>query len=237
MPNDDKDWDLTQVSPIVDGVVAGKQRKLIVASGKDGIVRVLDRDSHKVLVQATIGTRLNEEVPITREGTRYCPGVLGGIQWNGPAWDPASNTLYVPTVDWCWTAKLEEEPRLVPGETYMGATLEPDENSQGFLTAIDASTGEIRWQYRSEEPMVAGVTTTAGGLLFTGENTGDLMALDADTGKVLYRFNTGGSMTAGVISYGVKGRQYVAAASGKGSYFLGGDHGAPTIVVFSLPAN
>ena len=119
----------------------------------------------------------------------------------------------------------------------MGATLEPDENSQGFLTAIDASTGEIRWQYRSEEPMVAGVTTTAGGLLFTGENTGDLMALDADTGKVLYRFNTGGSMTAGVISYGVKGRQYVAAASGKGSYFLGGDHGAPTIVVFSLPAN
>jgi alcohol dehydrogenase (cytochrome c) len=237
VPNDDKDWDLTQVSPIVDGVVAGKQRKLIVASGKDGIVRVLDRDSHKVLVQTTIGTRLNEEVPITREGTRYCPGVLGGIQWNGPAWDPASNTLYVPTVDWCWTAKLEEEPRLVPGETYMGATLEPDENSQGFLTAIDASTGEIRWQYRSEEPMVAGVTTTAGGLLFTGENTGDLMALDADTGKVLYRFNTGGSMTAGVISYGVKGRQYVAAASGKGSYFLGGDHGAPTIVVFSLPAN
>ena len=40
-------------------------------------------------------------------------------------------------------------------------------------------------------------------------------------------------MTAGVITYAVKGKQYVAAASGKGSFWLGGK-GAPTVVVFSL---
>jgi hypothetical protein len=44
-------------------------------------------------------------------------------------------------------------------------------------------------------------------------------------------------MTAGVISYGVKGRQYVAAASGRGSCFPGGSHAAPTIVVSSLPVD
>jgi alcohol dehydrogenase (cytochrome c) len=237
VPNDDKDWDLTQVSPIIDGKVRGKERKLIVAAGKDGIVRVLDRDTHEVLHQTPIGTRVNEDAPITPEGTRYCPGVLGGVQWNGPAWDPAGNLLVVPTVDWCWTARLQEELRMVPGELYLGATVEPDEDSQGFLTAIDASTGEVRWQYRSEEPMVAAATTTAGGLVFAGENTGDLLALDSASGEVLYRFNTGGAMTAGVITYSVAGRQYVAAASGRGSYWLGGAKGAATMVVFTLPAD
>jgi alcohol dehydrogenase (cytochrome c) len=235
VPNDDKDWDLTQVSPIIEGRVRGKQRKLIVAAGKDGVVRVLDRDTHEVLHETAIGTRLNVDTPITPEGTRYCPGVLGGIQWNGPAWDPASNALIVPSVDWCWTARLEKELRFIPGEMYMGATLEPDEDSQGFLTAIDASTGEVRWQYRSEEPMVAAVTTTAGGVLFAGENTGDLLAMDTATGQVLYRFNTGGAMTAGIVTYSVGGKQYVAAASGRGSFWLGGGKGSPTIVVFTLP--
>ena len=237
VPNDDKDWDLTQVSPLIEGEAAGKRRKLVVASGKDGVVRVLDRDTHKVLHETPIGTRVNETAPITAEGTRYCPGTLGGVQWNGPAWDPGTNALVVPTVDWCWTATLEKEVRFIPGEMYMGATLKPDEDSQGFLTAIDASTGGIRWQYRSEEPMVAGVTTTAGGVLFTGENTGDLLAMDTATGEVLYRFNTGGAMTAGVITYAVGGKQYVAAASGRGSFWLGGGKGSPTIVVFTLPAD
>jgi len=235
VPNDDKDWDLTQVSPLIESRVDGKLRKLVVTAGKDGVVRVLDRDTHQVLHETPIGTRLNEATPITPEGTRYCPGVLGGVQWNGPAWDPVTNALIVPTVDWCWTATLEKELRFVPGEMYMGATLEPDENSQGFLTAIDASTGGVRWQYRSEEPMVAGVTTTAGGVLFTGENTGDLLAMDTATGEVLYRFNTGGAMTAGVITYAVGGKQYVAAASGRGSFWLGGGKGSPTLVVFTLP--
>jgi alcohol dehydrogenase (cytochrome c) len=234
VPNDDKDWDLTQVSPIIDGKVQGKNRKLIVASGKDGIVRLLDRDTHEVLHQTKIGTRLNEDEPITREGTTYCPGVLGGVQWNGPAWHPDTNLLYVPTVDWCWTAILDEEVRHVPGELYLGGAIEGSAQSQGFLTAIDAATGGIRWQYRSVEPMVGAVTATGGGLLFAAETAGDLLAFDAATGEELYRFNTGGSMTAGLVTYAVKGRQYVAAASGKGSFWLGG-RGAPTIIVFALP--
>jgi glucose dehydrogenase len=233
VPNDDKDWDLTQVSPIFDGRVQGKDRRLIVAAGKDGIVRVLDTDTHEVLHETRIGTRLNEDEPITIEGTRYCPGTLGGVQWNGPAWNPDANMLYVATVDWCWTARLDAEIRVVPGEMYLGGTLEPDKDSQGFLTAIDASTGTMRWQYRSDEPMIGAVTTTAGGLLLVAEGIGDLLAFDAKSGRELYRFSTGGSMAGGVVTYAVDGRQYIGVASGKGSLLMGGK-GAP-VVVFTLP--
>jgi alcohol dehydrogenase (cytochrome c) len=79
------------------------------------------------------------------------------------------------------------------------------------------------------------VTTTAGGLVLTGESTGDLVALDPADGRVLNRFNTGGAMTAGIVTYSVAGEQYVAAATGKGSFWFGGP-GAPTVVVFGLPA-
>lgn len=234
VPNDDKDWDLTQVSPIFDARVQGEDRKLMVAAGKDGIVRVVDRDTHDVLSETSIGTRINEDTPISEEGTRYCPGTLGGIQWNGPAWHPDTSMLYVGTVDWCWTATLDPDPRVVPGEMYMGGTLVPDDHFQGFLTAIDALTGDIRWQYRSDEPMIGAVTTTAGGLLFVAEGIGDLLAFDAASGEELFRFNTGGSMGGGLITYAVNGKQYVAAASGKGSMLMGGK-GSPIVVVLTMP--
>ncbi len=112
--------------------------------------------------------------------------------------------------------------------------MDPVEDAHGLLTAIDAGSGAVRWQYRSGKPMVAGVTTTAGGLVLTGENTGDFVAFDADDGRVLYRFNVGGAMTAGVVTYAVEGRQYVGVASGKGSFWFGEGRGAPSIVVFTL---
>src|SRR5262249_33581015 len=139
------------------------------------------------------------------------------------------------SVDWCTTAKVDERPRLIPGTVYSGGSRTMDALSQGFLTAIDLASGNIRWQYRSENPMVAAVTTTAGGLVFTGELTGDLLALDADKGTVLYRFNTGGALTAGVVTYAINGKQYIGAASGGGTLRFAVGRGAPTIVVFTLP--
>jgi alcohol dehydrogenase (cytochrome c) len=138
------------------------------------------------------------------------------------------------------TSRAAGRARLPPGvlmgeRTLVVLTPQPDKQSQGFLTAIDASSGAIRWQYRAAQPLVAAVTSTAGGLVFTGESSGDLLALDAGTGQVLYRFNTGGAMTGGVITYRAAGHQFVGAASGKGAVMFGGGRGAPTIVLFRLP--
>jgi len=43
-----------------------------------------------------------------------------------------------------------------------------------------------------------------------------------------------GERLEGVVTYAVNGKQYIGAASGKGSYWIGGK-GAPTIIVFTLP--
>lgn len=123
--------------------------------------------------------------------------------------------------------------RFIPGEMYLGGTADSASAPQGWLTAVDASDGSVRWRYHSAEPMVAAVTTTAGGLVFTGEQTGDFLALDASTGEVRYRFYTGGGIFGGVASYAVDGRQYVAVTSGGGSLTFGGG-GSPTLFVFGL---
>jgi alcohol dehydrogenase (cytochrome c) len=78
------------------------------------------------------------------------------------------------------------------------------------------------------------VVASQGGVLFTGDLNNDFLALDAANGRVLYRFNTGGSIGGGVVSYELKGKQYVAVTSGVVSGFFGGT-GLPTVVVFGLP--
>ena len=236
VPADDHDWDLTQVSPLFSTTVRGQRRDLIATVGKDGILRVLDRETHERLYETPVTTIENAEAPVTTAGTHACPGILGGVEWSGPAYNPGTNMLYTPAVDWCGTYILADSVYYVEGENYLGGEWVFDEQSQGWVTAVDASTGDVRWRYRSPRPMVAAVTTTAGGLVFTGELTGDFLALDAASGDVLYRFNTGGSIGGGVVSYAVDGKQYVAVMSGRPSGFWVDEHaGAATAFVFALP--
>jgi alcohol dehydrogenase (cytochrome c) len=144
--------------------------------------------------------------------------------------------LYVPAVDWCGTFHLSEEVRFIPGRMYLGGYYSREGIGKGRLTAIDASDGTIKWRYDSPRPMVSAVTTTAGGLVLTGELTGDFLVLDAASGKELYRFNTGGPIGGGIVSYAAKGKQYIAVMSGRPSPFWMGPHpGAPTAFVFAVP--
>lgn len=236
VPADDHDWDLTQVSPLFSAVVNGRRRDLIATVGKDGILRVLDRETHERLYATPVTTIRNAEAPVTTAGTHACPGILGGVEWNGPAYHPGTGMLYTPAVDWCGTFTLADTVRYVQGKNYLGGVYRADSTSQGWVTAVDASTGEVRWRYRSPRPMVGAVTATAGGLVFTGELTGDFIALDAQSGDVRYRFNTGGPIGGGVVSYAVGGKQYVAVMSGKPSGFWVDQHaGSATVLVLALP--
>jgi alcohol dehydrogenase (cytochrome c) len=237
LPNDTHDWDLTQVSPLFQETVGGRQRNLIATTGKSGLLTVLDRDTHARLYEVPITTRVNADAPVGREPARVCPGIHGGVEWNGPAYDPRTHSLYVPAVDWCGTYQAGGTARYVPGTQYLGGayTSDAEEQARGWLTAVDAASGTVRWRYQSAKPMVAGVTATAGGLVFTGELTGDFLALDAATGRDLYRFYTGSGILGGVVTYAVNGQQYVATTSGGGSYNFGRE-GSPTVFVFSLPS-
>ena len=235
IPHDVHDADLSQVSPLFETTVGGKKRKVISVSGKDGLLRLLDRESHEQFYEVPITTRENVDALPTVEGVHRCPGLLGGMEWNGPAYDPGSNSLFVPAVDWCGVfSKAPKDPPVMQGMHYYGGAVasDPREKSKGWLTAFDASTGKERWKYGSPTPLVASVTATSGGVLFTGDLNNDFLVLDTKTGDVLYRFNTGGSIGGGVVSYALDGKQYVAATSGTVSAFFGGS-GLPAVVVFA----
>jgi alcohol dehydrogenase (cytochrome c) len=159
------------------------------------------------------------------------------MEWNGPAYNAITRTLFVATVDWCGTfTKSDKAPDFVPNAHYYGGAVTPDPRDQakGWLHAIDATTGKARWRKQWPTPLVAGVTVTAGGMLFTGDLNNEFLAIDASNGETLYRFNTGGSIGGGVISYGIDGKQYVATTSGIISGFFGGS-GTSAIIIFALP--
>jgi len=118
-----------------------------------------------------VTTRENADIPVGLAPIHACPGALGGVEWNGPAYSPRANLLYVPAVDWCTTFSAFEQVRYIPGKLYLGGTVsqDPSSKAQGWVTAVDAATGAVAWKYRSSRPMVAAVTTTAGDVVFTGE--------------------------------------------------------------------
>lgn len=236
VPHDLYDRGVTSPGPLYTTVVDGVRRDLVAVAGKEGVLRALDRRTREEIFATPVSRQKNTTVAPTEDGIEVCPGILGGVQWNGPAYHPGTNLLYVPSVDWCMTYRKGGAPDTWLGRHFAGALDFGDPAAaRGWLNAVDASTGEIRWRYPSDAPMVAAAVATSGGLVFTGEVSGDFLALDADTGEVLYRFHTGGALNGGIVTYRVDGKQYVAATSGGMTRFWSRPPGSATVVVFALP--
>lgn len=216
------DWDMAAPPELIttpNGV------HLLAAAGKDGYLYALNRDTGKQVFKTAVTRIRNPHAPPTPKGTDFCPGIDGGVEWNGPAYSPHTNAFYVNAVDWCTTVKTIPPDKLKArkGLPWTGSRshLHPygkrDAQRGGWLTAVNAANGTVLWKHHAPTPLIAGVTATAGGLVFTGNLNGRFMALDAKTGKVLYSHNTGQPIGGGVISYAAHGRQYVAVASGLNS--------------------
>jgi alcohol dehydrogenase (cytochrome c) len=84
------------------------------------------------------------------------------------------------------------------------------------LSAIDPTTGAIKWRYVDDYPLVGGTLATAGGLVFTGNQTGYALAFDDTTGELLWKFQTGSTVRGQPVTYKIGNRQYVAVPSGGG---------------------
>ena len=67
------------------------------------------------------------------------------------------------------------------------------------------------WEYPLTGPTAswAGTLSTAGGILFSGDDDKHLIALDAGTGKHLWHFNVGQTVNASPITWARNGTQYV----------------------------
>ena len=198
-----------------------------------------------LLYQVPTTTRANMDLRLTVSGTlRFCPGSQGGSEWNGPAYLPSMNLLVIGAADWCTSLRLVRPDSSIatkPGTPWTGAigqgfgVQDSTVKWQGWVTAIDADSGTVRWKHRTTMPQLGAVTTTAGGLVFVGELTGDVVALDARTGRELWQGRTGNAIGGGVISYSVGGRQFIAAAAGMNSPTWPVKSESARIVVFGLP--
>ena len=235
LAQDYHDWD-TSAAPALyeqDG------RKLMAVGTKEGYLFIYDRESHKLVSKTNIVPRLNDTLPFSDKPLYVCPGTSSGVEWNGPAYDPGSRSVFINTVHWCatWTAKEPEGKK--PGSWYVEAdlTMDPLEKTAGLTHAIDAATGKILWKREGRDPMVGSITPTAGGIVMTGGGDGYFLALDPKSGRELYRFNTGSAISGGIATYMVGDRQYVAVATGGVGLQPFGEIGAPAVIIFALPSD
>jgi len=227
--HDVHDWD-TAAAPMLyeqDG------KRFVAVGSKDAFLYIYDRDTHALVAKKPLTRRVNDTAPLLPgKPVRVCPGSVGGVEWNGPAYDPVRRMVFVNTVDWCSTYTSQ------PGkdEEFGGMMkMDPSDQARGALLAFDAGTGAPRWTYHAPAPMLAGITPTSGGLVFTGSGDGSFLAFDSSTGRALYSFYTGGPVAGGITTYVAGGRQYVAVASGNNSKSLWQTSGAATLIIFGLP--
>lgn len=238
------DWGLSG-PPALFTTAGGK--RVVASANKDGMLSVLDRSDLKSGLPLLYGqpttTRRNVDVPLSREqATEFCPGMFGGNEWNGAAFNPKLNTIFVGAVDWCSRVTLTPKDAPVPktGDIWLGVkepmteAMMPWSTARGWLTAYDADTGAVRWKVEAPKPVLGGVTPTAGGVVFASDLAGNLFAADATNGKKLWNEQVGQPIGGGIITYRVGGRQLLAAAIGNG----GGAWPAPvtrtSIVVYGL---
>jgi alcohol dehydrogenase (cytochrome c) len=227
VPHDWHDWDVSN-PPILIQTMGGKQ--LMAVAPKDGHLYGYNLVDNSLIYRVPMTTMLNTEVAFEPgKSVHFCPGPVGGDEWNSPAYVPDTNLILVGEVDWCYAVTVQDDKQLsavAMGQPWAGmASLNPfnvfgaahriaDNGWSGWLNAVDADSGIWKWRARSNYPVVSGITPTAGGIVFFGDMGGNFYALDAATGQKLFAQALGGAIAGGVITYTVNDTQKVAVAYG-----------------------
>lgn len=233
-----------------------------------------DRDA----CQAKIASLRNEGIytPPSLEGTLAIPGNVGGMNWSGMSFDAGRNLLItntnnlpfvvklIPRDDFAKAREAGQANRLrgefarqtgTPYAMYREPLMSPSGTPcvpppWGSLSAVDLSTGEIRWQTPlGKIPALAligekaselgsinlgGSFTSAGGLVFIAAAMDDkLRAFDVETGKTLWEGQLQASAQAAPMTYAVDGKQFVVICAG-GHGKLGTKRG-DYVTAFALP--
>jgi alcohol dehydrogenase (cytochrome c) len=240
-PHDVWDFDAQQTPALVDMVWRGTPRKLLVHANRNGFLYVLDRTDGKFLSgtpfvkNLTWATGLTPEGrPIvapnqdaTAEGRRICPHVNGATNWYSTAFNPATGLYYIQTNEWCGIV-TKTPAQWEAGKGYMGGsfrTAVDDPPNERILRALDVQSGRVVWELPQAGAGMSwgGTLSTAGGVVFFGEESGAFMAVDAVNGRPLWSFQTNQFWKASPMTYVFDNTQYVAVAAGS------------DIIAFALP--
>lgn len=224
-PHDTHDWDAVQMPVLIDGVIDGKKRKLLAQASRNGYYFLLDRTNGKNLVSKPfIDINWSKGVdakgqPIPdpakepkTDGTLVVPGSNGATNWPAPAFNPDAGLMYVNTqmsYSLFYLTDTDEKP-----EGYGGR--DSGLWFKSMLKAFDYKTGTVKWEhdYGSRGGGMAGVLTTAGNLVFTGDPQANFIAYDAKSGKTLWHSRLGNAVSNAPMSYELDGKQYVVVGAG-----------------------
>jgi alcohol dehydrogenase (cytochrome c) len=217
LQNDTHDDDPAMIPVLFQGQVDGETRSLVAIGDKAGNFVLLDRETGKPVHRLALSDQTGLDTPPNRVGIRACPNHGGGIEWNGGAYDPGSNSFLVPSTEECALWKTTtDDPQYIPGQPYTGGPLPKRQNGTGVLTSIDVSTGKVRWRSGLPYPSVGGgVLITATGLAFTSDVGGNIYAFDAASGHQYWKDFTGSAVVAPISAYSLNGIEYLALVVGK----------------------
>jgi quinoprotein glucose dehydrogenase len=237
----------TQPFPVKPAPVSSQQMTAEDAWGIDDADRKWCHDEISKLRSGDIFT------PPSLEGTLSMPGNIGGQNWGGMTYDPVHDLLILPEshiasevrlipreqvdevrhsvgrkIDGDWeVARQRGTPygmmrRLLLSPKRIPCTPPP----WGTLLAIEASTGEKKWETpfghlgRLPEKFgsfsLGGPISTAGGLVFVGGTLdGALYAFDVESGRELWKGELPTSAKATPMTFkGPDGKQYVVVCAG-----------------------
>ncbi|MSR12768.1 MAG: PQQ-dependent dehydrogenase, methanol/ethanol family [Gammaproteobacteria bacterium] len=240
-PHDVWDYDGNTHLFLVDTEWQGSPVKAVVQANRNGFFYAINRETGAFLHANAYVEQLNWATSMEQDGrpvvdvstypseepiVRVCPGIAGGMNGSvSGALNPDLGLAFVPVIESCQMLQKGISVH-VEGQLFVGGTFIPvdvaDSSAYGHISAIDYASGEIAWRYYDAEPLMAGVLSTAGGLVFSGSQTGNAFALDAATGEKLWEFRLGSGIRSQPIAYQVDGESYVAIASGNFAGIAGG---------------
>lgn len=228
-PHDTHDWDANQVPVLADLRIGGQVQKVVMQANRNGFFYVLDRATGKVILAKPFANQnwatgigpdgRPQEIPghaPTEEGTVTCPDWYGATNFMSPSYDAGRGLFFLTVRETCARFIKRATPDANVGDRTMGGNVQPvsDPPRRGALRAIDPTTGERKWSVDYDAPGWAGVTSTAGGVVFSADHAGTFMAVDSTSGRVLYQYGLGGAGFAPPTTYMVDGTQYVVMPSG-----------------------
>ena len=206
-------------------------------AGKSGLFYLLD---------AATGRPLFHPVRFVTTGSAgaatvvTCPGELGGSNYSPLAFDPGTHAVYVSGIDYCGVYYRDSPASQASHETGtpdLGGSVQPAQaEASGTFTAIDITTGGVRWQRAIPAPVLGGATA-AGGLVFAGAVSGVLYAFDAASGQIRWQRDLGAGFGSAPVVYASGGREYLAVVSGGAAISAINQLGpvGGRIFVFALP--
>lgn len=213
--HDTHDWDPVMPPILFSGKVNGETRNLVADGDKAGNFWLLDSGTGKLVNHLRVSMQYHQDTDPTLKGNVACPNTNGGVEFNGGAYDPQTNMIYLPTSNECGFWRSTRNVTYIAGQFYLGGAFPKFVGpNTGQLNAVDINTGVFAWRDHEPLPMAGGALATSTGLVFAGKLDGDFVAVDAKSGKTLWSYQTGAPIIAAPVAFEDDGQEMIAVASG-----------------------